>query len=82
MNPFAVGASVAAPAVWTLRHNRSAGDIFGATYDQLADRHRLVVPDLLGFGRSIGHNRELFPAEAHLDALDELADCTGLFDRR
>ena len=60
----------------------STGDIFGAEFDQLADHHRLVVPDLLGFGRSIDETRAAFSAESHLDALDELADQTGLFERR
>lgn len=58
----------------------STGDVFGAAYDQLAATHRLVVPDLLGFGRSMDEERVSFGVEAHLDALDELADRTGLFE--
>ncbi len=60
----------------------STGDVFGASYDQLADRHRLVIPDLLGFGRSIDETRADFSAEAHLEALDDMADRTGLVKRR
>ena len=121
MNPLTLGAALTAPAVWSLRHNRSAsvrawsapqipgkmhgplyaraggdgdtamvllhglvstGDVFGSAFESLADHYRLVVPDLLGFGRSIDHSRDSFSAEAHLDALDELADSAGLFDRR
>ena len=122
VKPFVTAAAVAAPALWTYRHSRSAavanwspsalpgqttgplyartggdgdravvllhglvssGEVFGAAYDPLADTHyRVVVPDLLGFGRSIDEARTEFGVEDHLDALDELADRTGLFDRR
>ena len=58
----------------------STGDVFGAAYDRLAATHRLVVPDLLGFGRSIDEDRTSFGVEAHLDALDEMAERTGLFE--
>lgn len=60
----------------------ASGDVFGADYDRLADGHRLVVPDLLGFGRSMDETRKDFSANAHLEALDELADRAGLLDRR
>ena len=60
----------------------STGDVFGADFDRLASTRRLVVPDLLGFGRSIDETRATFSAQTHLDALDELADRTGLFERR
>jgi pimeloyl-ACP methyl ester carboxylesterase len=58
----------------------STGDAFGAAYDQLARTHRLVVPDLLGFGRSMDDEGTSFGVEAHLDALDEMAERTGLFE--
>ncbi len=58
----------------------STGDVFGAAYEQLASTHRLVVPDLLGFGRSMDERRSSFGVDDHLDALDELAERTGLFD--
>ena len=60
----------------------STGDVFGVAFDRLGETHRLVVPDLLGFGRSIDEERVSFDVDAHLDALDELADRTGLFDSR
>ena len=60
----------------------STGDVFGAAYNQLASMRRLVVPDLLGFGRSIDETGDTFSAETHRDALDELADRSGLFSRR
>jgi len=60
----------------------SSGDVFGAAYDELAATHRLVVPDLLGFGRSMDVSRSAFSIDDHLDALDQLADRTGLFERR
>jgi pimeloyl-ACP methyl ester carboxylesterase len=58
----------------------STGDVFGAGYEQLATERRLVVPDLLGFGRSLDEHRSAFGADDHLDALDELAETSGLFD--
>ena len=56
--------------------------MFGAPYDRLATTGRVVVPDLLGFGRSLHETRQSFSTEDHLDALDQLADRTGLFERR
>lgn len=58
----------------------ATGDVFGAAFDQLATDRRLVVPDLLGFGRSLDETRDSFGVGDHLDALDELADQTGLFE--
>lgn len=60
----------------------SSGDVFGAAYDRLATVARLVVPDLLGFGRSMDESRSSFPVDAHLSALDDLAEDAGLFQRR
>ena len=60
----------------------ATGDVFGAAYDQLALGRRVVVPDLLGFGRSLDVSRSSFSIDDHLDALDELADVAGLFDCR
>lgn len=58
----------------------STGDVFGVAFDRIGTTHRLVVPDLRGFGRSIDEERVSFDVDAHLDALDELADRTGLFE--
>ncbi len=60
----------------------STGDIFGSTFDTLAESHQVVVPDLLGFGRSMDSTRDAFSLADHLDALDDLADQHGLFDHR
>ncbi len=55
------------------------GDYFGASYDRLGSGHRLLVPDLLGFG---DFYRVAAPTgyglTAHLDALDEMAESLGL----
>jgi pimeloyl-ACP methyl ester carboxylesterase len=56
----------------------STGDVFGAAYDRLAVTGRIVVPDLLGFGRSMDDSRSTFSVDDHLDALDEVAARTGL----
>ncbi len=60
----------------------SSGDVFGGAYDELASTHRLVVPDLFGFGRSMDMTRSAFSIDDHLDALDQMAERTGLFERR
>ncbi len=51
----------------------SSGDYFGAGYDELARDARLVIPDLLGFGRSLDVARADHTLDAHLDALDAMA---------
>lgn len=50
----------------------ATGDYFGSLYDDLGGHHRLVIPDLLGFGRSIDVEGVDFGPAAHLDALDEM----------
>ncbi len=60
-------------AIMLLHGLVSTGDIFGAAFDDLAANHRMVVPDLLGFGRSLDESRSSFTTDEHLDALDELA---------
>ena len=67
-------------AVLLLHGLISTGDVFGAAYDPLVSSRRLVVPDLLGFGRSMDEQRNDFPIDAHLDALDVLAARSGLYD--
>ena len=52
----------------------ATGDVFGTTPDFLARSKRVLVPDLLGFGRSLDEARSDFSTDAHLDALDELLD--------
>lgn len=58
---------------FVLLHGLTAsGDTFGAGYDQLAAHGRALIPDLLGFGRSMDERRSDFSLEAHLDALDQM----------
>lgn len=52
----------------------ATGDVFGTTPAALARHHRVVVPDLLGFGRSLDEGRTDFSTSAHLDALDRVID--------
>lgn len=59
----------------------ATGDIFGADFDHLATDHIVVVPDLLGFGRSLAEDRTHITAEDHLDALDRLLEDLGVADR-
>ncbi len=52
----------------------ASGDYWGSAYDRLGDQHRLVVPDLLGFGASprptagFGPDEHVAAIEACLDA--------------
>ncbi|MFA9565202.1 MAG: alpha/beta fold hydrolase [Acidimicrobiales bacterium] len=58
----------------------ATGDIFGRDFDTPADSV-VVVPDLLGFGRSLDETRTDFEPEAHLDALDQMLIDLDLADR-
>lgn len=60
-------------AVILLHGLTASGDYFGAEYDRLADHAQLVIPDLLGFGRSLDGRRSDHSLEAHLAALDVMA---------
>ena len=51
----------------------TSGDYFGAPYDRLDDDARLVIPDLLGFGRSLDVRRDDHGLQAQLAALDAMA---------
>jgi len=65
--------------VFVLLHGLTAsGDTFGAAFDVLAERGTLVVPDLLGFGRSLDLQRKDFPLAAHMAALDAVLVDLGL----
>lgn len=55
----------------------ATGDIFGLDFDALAAEATLVVPDLLGFGRSLDEARSTFTIGDHLDALDAMVDELG-----
>jgi pimeloyl-ACP methyl ester carboxylesterase len=68
--------------VYVLLHGLVAsGDYFGASYDSLAENRTLVVPDLLGFGRSLKAKATSYELEAHLDALDRMLIELGLTGR-
>ncbi len=58
----------------------TCGDSFGGAWDRIADGSFLVVPDLLGFGRSMDTSRSDFTLDAHLRALDTMLDELGRAD--
>jgi len=61
-----------------LLHGLVASGIFwGGTYDRLARGHRLVVPDLLGFGGS-DRPDSLYGPDDHVEALLECLDVLGV----
>ncbi len=59
----------------------ATGDVFGIAPTLLGGQHRVLVPDLLGFGRSLDEQRTDFSVAAHLEALEDLITST-LGDRR
>ncbi len=80
--PLHVRTAGSGDTVTVLLHGLVAtGDIFGAAFDQLAESTTLIIPDLLGFGRSLDETRHQFSAEDHLDALDDALEDLGLEDR-
>lgn len=61
-----------------LLHGLVASGVFwGAAYDRLAERDRLVVPDLLGFGRSDRPDHGYGPDD-HVQALIGCLDALGI----
>ncbi|MEP6823047.1 MAG: alpha/beta fold hydrolase [Chthoniobacterales bacterium] len=69
--------------VFVLLHGLVAsGETFGSAYDSLADAGTLVVPDLLGFSRSMDREREDFTLDDHLNALDEMMATLGFSKAR
>lgn len=60
----------------------SSGDTFGSDYDRLAEHGRLIVPDLLGFSRSMSDASDGFSLEDHLDSLDQMMSALGADDAR
>jgi len=59
----------------------ATGDVFGSDFDPLTRTSTLVVPDLLGFGRSLDETRGRFEPDDHLDALDNMLVDLGLDQR-
>lgn len=67
------------PEVVVLLHGLGAtADYFGDIYEGIAIDHRLVMPDLLGFGRSLDEHRTDFSLDAHVDAIDGVIESLGL----
>lgn len=56
----------------------SSGETFGSEYDHLAAHGHLIVPDLLGFSRSMSDDAAGFSLGHHLDSLDEMAEGLGI----
>jgi pimeloyl-ACP methyl ester carboxylesterase len=65
-------------AVLLLHGLGATADYFGDIYEGLAIDHRLIMPDLLGFGRSLDDHRSDFSLDAHVDAIDGALDSLGL----
>ncbi len=69
--------------VFLLLHGLVAsGETFGSAYDSLAEAGTLVVPDLLGFSRSMDRASADFSLEDHLRALDEMLETLKLSNAR
>lgn len=67
------------PEAVVLLHGLGAtADYFGDVYEGVARERRLVMPDLLGFGRSLDERRERFDLDAHVTALENVLDSIGL----
>ncbi|NNF65251.1 MAG: alpha/beta hydrolase [Acidimicrobiia bacterium] len=65
--------------VLLLLHGLGAtGDYFGAFYDGLSRKRRVVIVDLLGFGHSLDEDRADFGIDAHVAALDDALGSLGL----
>ncbi len=65
--------------VVVLLHGLGAtGDYFGAFYDGLSRQRRVLIFDLLGFGRSLDEERDDFDVDDHVAALDEALVSLGL----
>lgn len=65
------------PPIVLLHGLVASGIYWGAAYDQLADGHRLIVPDLLGFGRSPRPPDADYGPDDHVRALIACLDELG-----
>lgn len=64
-----------------LLHGLAAtGDYFGAFYDGLSRRRRVLIFDLLGFGHSLDEHRNDFGVDAHVDAIDHALEALALHE--
>lgn len=67
------------PEVVVLVHGLGAtADYFGDVYEGVGRTRRLVMPDLLGFGRSLDEQRYDFSLEAQVGALERGLDAIGV----
>lgn len=65
--------------VLVLLHGLGAtGSYFGAFYDGLSRRRRVLIIDLLGFGHSLDEEQSEFGVEEHVAALDQALATLGL----
>lgn len=68
--------------VLVLLHGLGAtGDYFGAFYDGLSRKRRVVIVDLLGFGHSLDEELDDFSVDAHVESLEEALESLGLVER-
>lgn len=68
--PARVGGS-GDPTFLVLHGVGTTADCFGAGFDRLAEHGRVVMSDLLGFGRAMDSTRDHFDVVDHLEAIDE-----------
>ncbi len=82
MGRLSVRAFGSGDRVMVLLHGITAsGDIFGAGWDPLGAEGQVVIPDILGFGRSMDETASDFSLEAHLGALEAMLAGLGLNER-
>lgn len=72
-----VGTSGSGPPLVLLHGLVGSGRFWGAAYDVLAADHRLLVPDLLGFGRS-EHPADGYGPDEHADAVASALGALGV----
>jgi len=70
---------IAGPPVLLLHGLTGSGRYWGRTYESFAVRHRLIVPDLLGFGASAGAAGP-FDLDSHISAVAGCLDALGVTD--
>ncbi len=69
--------------VIVLLHGLGAtGDYFGAFYDGLSRRNRVVIVDLLGFGHSLDETRFEFGIDEHVAAIDAALESLSVDGQR
>lgn len=59
----------------------ATSEYFGAFYDGLSRRDRVVIVDLLGFGHSLDEERTDFGIDDHVAALDSVLDALDVGER-